>query len=246
MAREFVGRLMADPGFAQKLVLESFFAGSASMLYECRARADRFRSEADLAVINSLGMAAATAATVWLLAPTRSYGSVHKFPWQQMLDGLPNCVFDASGPLRQYSRTARIGSFFAKMAELSAVGAVTGAVTSLAATAAVEVRRRSGGQPDFEPSVPVPAAGRSSGGLAAFFAANASVRYQLLGGLDRYLFGHSSFLWTYMGLTGAARVASIGVGELSRPWWQGLPEPQQREARPTYRWDKQCDRDSWA
>ena len=40
--------------------------------------------ELDLAAINSIGMAAATAATVWLLAPTRSYGSVHKFPWQQV------------------------------------------------------------------------------------------------------------------------------------------------------------------
>ena len=85
MARDFVGRLMADPGFAQKLVLESLFAASASMFYEFRARGDRFKQELDLAAINSIGMAAATAATVWLLAPTRSYGSVHKFPWQQVL-----------------------------------------------------------------------------------------------------------------------------------------------------------------
>lgn len=84
MAREFVGRLMADPGFAQKLVLESVFAASASLLYEYRARGDRFKAEFDLAMINTIGMAAATAATVWLLAPTRSYGSVHKFPWQQV------------------------------------------------------------------------------------------------------------------------------------------------------------------
>ena len=75
---------MADPGFAQKLVMESLIAASASLLYEVRARGDRFKQEVDLAAINSVGLAAATAATVWLLAPTRSYGSVHKFPWQQV------------------------------------------------------------------------------------------------------------------------------------------------------------------
>ncbi|GAX80601.1 hypothetical protein CEUSTIGMA_g8036.t1 [Chlamydomonas eustigma] len=231
MAREFIGRLMADPGFAQKLVLESVLAATASMVYEVRARGDKLKSELDLALINSLGMASATAATVWLLSPTRSYGAVHKFPWQQMLENLPNCVFDASGPLKQFSRQARIGSFFTKMAELSAVGAVTGTVTALASTVAVEARRRLGNDPQFQPSVSVPDIGRSSGGLAAFFALNANVRYQLIGGLDRYLFGHSNFLWTYLGITGAARIGSMAVGELSRPWWQGLPEPQQTERK---------------
>ena len=79
---------MADPAFAQKLVLESTFAACASLYYEYRLRGERFQKELDLALINSVGMAAATAATVWLLAPTRSYGSVHKFPWQQVGTGL--------------------------------------------------------------------------------------------------------------------------------------------------------------
>lgn len=223
-AREFVGRLMADPAFAQKLALESLFAASASMFYEWRVRGENFRSELDLATINSIGLAGATAAAVWMLAPTRSYGAMNKFPWQQMLEGLPNCVFDVSGPLRHYSVQTRLSSFFAKAAELSAVGAAAGVVTSLASTAAVEVRRRApGGNPTFEPSVPVPELGRSSGGLAAFFATNVNLRYQAIGGLDRFLFGHSHFLWAYLGLSGATRLASMAVGETSRPWFQGLP-----------------------
>lgn len=91
-----------------------------------------------------------------------------------MLDGLPNCVFDASGPLRQYTHQARIGSFFAKAAELSAVGAVTGAATSLACSAAVEVHKKM--DPSYEPSTSVPSVGRSSGGLATFFATSANIR----------------------------------------------------------------------
>lgn len=39
----------------------------------------------------------------------------------QMLDRLPNCVFDVSGPLRQYTKQARAVGFMAKMAELSMV-----------------------------------------------------------------------------------------------------------------------------
>jgi len=147
-----------------------------------------------------------------------------------MLDGLPNCVFDASGPLRQYSAGSRAVSFFAKVAELSAVGALTGTVSSLASNAAVSLRKQA--DPSFEPSTSVPSIQRSSGGLAAFFAANANVRYQLIGGLDRYLFNHSSYMWAYMGISGLARLGSQAVGEMSRPWWQGLPNPATLPARP--------------
>ena len=91
-----------------------------------------------------------------------------------MLDGLPNCVFDVSGPLRQYSKQARAVSFLAKMAELSAVGALMGGVTSLLSTAAVEVRKKQ--NPDWQPSTAIPDVARSSGGLAAYFAVNANVR----------------------------------------------------------------------
>lgn len=223
VAREFVGRLMADPGFVQKLVLESSFSALASLAYEYRLRGDKFKGEIDLALINTFGMAAATAATVWLLAPSRSFGSIQKFPWQQMIEGLPNCVFDSSGPLRTFTKQARAAGFCAKMAELSAVGALTGTATALLAQAAVAVRQRS--DPEFQPSTPVPSIGRSSAGLAAFFALNANVRYQLIGGLDRFLFDRTNFLWTYVGLSGAARLISNQVGELSRPWWQGLPAP---------------------
>jgi len=235
-AREFVGRLMADPAFAQKLVIEQTLAFSASMLHEWRIRGDQFRSELDLALINSMGMAAAVGATVWITAPSRAIGAAHKFPWQRMLADLPHCVFDASGPLRSYTPAARVGGFFASMAQLSAVGAAAGAATSALGSAAVAARRRS--DPLFEPSVPVPDMAASSGGLGAFFALNANLRYQLLGGMDAYLFSHASALWSYVGATAVARVGSLAVGEMSRPWWQGLPteaHPSHAQRRPRVR-----------
>lgn len=42
-ARGFVGRLMADPAFIQKLVFEQVMAFSASMFYEWRVRGDKFK-----------------------------------------------------------------------------------------------------------------------------------------------------------------------------------------------------------
>jgi hypothetical protein len=175
----------------------------------------------DYALINSVGMMAAVGATVWITAPSRAYGAVHKFPWQQMLANLPHCVFDASGPLRHYSNTARLGGFFASMAQLSAVGAIAGGATSLASQACVKAHEAT--DPEYQgPSVPVADAARSSAGLGAFFAVNANTRYQLLGGMDRYLFNHTNFLWTYMGMTLLSRGLFTAAGEASRPWWQGL------------------------
>lgn len=81
---------MADPGFLQKMVLEASFSAAASLWYEYRARGDRFKDELDLVLINTLGMAAATGATVWMVAPSRSYGSIQKFPWQQVSSLLLN------------------------------------------------------------------------------------------------------------------------------------------------------------
>eukprot|EP00798_Chlamydomonas_sp_ICE-L_P002336 gene2336-8632_t len=223
-ARDFVGRLMADPAFVQKMVLESSFAAVLSLVYEARARGENFTKELDLALINTLGMAVATGATTWLVAPSRSYGAVHKFPWQQALEGLPNNVFDASGPLRHYTLQARAGGFLSKMAELSAVGAITGTATSLMSQGAVAFRQRA--DPTWQPSVAIPAVAQSSAGLAAYFAINANTRFQLLGGLDRFLMERSKSIVSYLGISAVARALSQGVGELSRPWWQGLPKPE--------------------
>jgi hypothetical protein len=133
-------------------------------------------------------MMAAVGATVWITAPSRAYGAVHKFPWQQMLANLPHCVFDASGPLRHYSNTARLGGFFASMAQLSAVGAIAGGATALASQACVKAHEAV--DPEYAgPSVPVADPARSSAGLGAFFAVNANTRYQLLGGMDRWVPG---------------------------------------------------------
>eukprot|EP00803_Ostreobium_quekettii_P010921 evm.model.scf_399.9 EVM.evm.TU.scf_399.9 scf_399:79501-82137(+) len=219
MSRSFVGRLMADPAFAQKLALENFLAFGASLAYEMRARREHFRDELDFVAINTLSLMAATSAIVWFLAPSRSYGSLKRFPWQNMLDGLPNNVFDASGPLRNYTGQSRVASLFAKFAQLSGVGAITGFATSGLSRLALAFRRNK--KPAFTPSVPIPGLEQNMLGMCAFVGLHAHLRYQTIGGIDRYLFDHSSFLWSYIAASLLFRVANVSIGEASRPWFQG-------------------------
>ncbi len=54
--------------------------------------------ELDLVAINTLSLAAANAALVYMVSPDRSFGAPHKMSWQKFLHGLPNNVFDACAP----------------------------------------------------------------------------------------------------------------------------------------------------
>ena len=58
--------------------------------------------------------------------------------------------------------------------------------------------------------------------MCAFVGLHAHLRYQALGGIDRYLFDHSAFLWSYMMGTTLFRVVNFSLGEMSRAWFQGL------------------------
>ena len=75
--------------------------------------------ELDLVAVNTVSLAGATGLMVWLVAPNRSYGAIHKFPWQNALHNLPNHVFDASTPYRRFTMGSRMAALFAKARLLS-------------------------------------------------------------------------------------------------------------------------------
>lgn len=233
-SREFVGRLMADPAFAQKLFIEQLITVSGSLFYEWMHRGENFTKELDFVAANTLTLCAANAAMVWSVAPNRSYGAPNKLPFQSMLSGLPNNVFDSSGPLRTYTNTSRAAGFFAKAAEFSLIGAAAGAAQAGIGQGLVAVRKLQNKK--FQPSVPVPSISRSALGMGAFCGISANFRYQLIGGADRYLFDHSQYLWSYLGVSTVVRAASQYIGNTTRLVWQGLPtqvkpKPQRRVKR---------------
>ena len=118
-SRAFIGRLMADPAFAQKLAIEQTITAGGSVFWEWRHRGENFTKELDFVAANTLTLMLANAAMIWSVSPTRSYGAANKLPWQSMLNGLPNNVFDASGPMRSYTNTSRAMGFFAKVTAAS-------------------------------------------------------------------------------------------------------------------------------
>lgn len=74
MARDIVGRLMADPAFVQKLAIEEALTIGSSLAWEWQQRRERFVRELDFVAINTLSLAGATAALVWLMSPNRASG----------------------------------------------------------------------------------------------------------------------------------------------------------------------------
>lgn len=221
VSRGLVGRMMADPAFMQKMIMESAITAGSSLLYEAQQRGERFGKELDLVAINTLSLLAANAALVWCVAPDRSFGSPRKMPWQQMLAQLPNNAFDAAGPQRAYTYPLRAASFFTKAGELALIGGIAGGASSLLSRGAAALHRRA--DPSYEPSLPAPSPARAATGLAAFMALSSNARYQVVAGVDRYLFGHSNFLWSYLAFSGVMRVASNTLGQVTRLQAMGLP-----------------------
>ena len=231
VSREVVGRLMADPAFMQKLALEQMITISCSLVYEARIRGENFWKELDLVALNTITLAAANAAVVYLVAPTRAAPAPAKHAWQNMLSKLPNNVFEGTTPLKAYDTNSRVASLFVKSAELCGVGMLAGAAQSALAQAAVAIRRSS--DPSFQPTMPVPTIQQSALGLGASLGIFANLRYQLIAGSDRYLFEHANYLWSYLTLSGLLRTASTYIGDQTRVYLQGLPSPAAAPPQPT-------------
>lgn len=105
--------------------------------------------------------------------------------------------------------------------ELAVVGALAGLATTGVSHLAVMGHKQL--DPQFQVSYSPPSPARAAMGLSLFFGLHAHLRYQMLGGLDRFFFEHSNFLWSYLMTTGIYRSVSAAVGEAHRPAFTGLP-----------------------
>lgn len=223
MSREVVGRLMADPAFMQKLLLEQMITISASLMYEARVRGDNFWKELDFVAMNTLALSAANAAVVYLVSPTRAAPAPARHAWQNLVSKLPNNVFESTTPLREYSTNSRVASLFVKSAELCGVGMLAGAAQSALSQAAAAIRRKS--DPEYTPSVRIPSIKQNALGMAAAYGIFANARYQIIAGFDKYLFDHANYLWSYLTLSGFLRAASTHIGDQTRLYLCGMPRP---------------------
>ena len=231
-ARAFVGRMMGDAGFVYKLAIEQAITIGAALKFEAAARGDKLGKEWDLAATNIATLVAGNAAVVWALSPNRTFGSPAQFKWQRILHSLPNHIFDASGPNRQYTTATRALGFVNKGVQLAAAGAVIGAVS--AAASSLCVARRKAADAAFEPSVPVPDFNTSVGANALFLGVSGNVRYQMLAGADRWIYGNLATLQLSMVSTGVLRFLNNRVGEPTRQAFLGVKAPAEAAAAAAY------------
>ena len=218
VSRAFVGRLMADPAFLWKLGFEQVVTIGGAIAYEAAHRGDRLKEEWDLAAANVMQLSLANAMTVWCLTPTRSFGAQHKFGWQRVMDSIPNNAFDKCGPLRQYTMGMRAASVAKKATELSALGAITGGLFHGVNKALVSTRGEG-----FEPALPVPDLKTSMLGMGAYLGLSCNLRYQLIGGADRWMTERLTTLASAITATGLGRLANNHLGDMTRVIALGLP-----------------------
>ena len=213
---------MADPAFLWKLGFEQAITiGGGRSRTQAAHRGDRLKAEWDSAASNVLQLSVANAMTVWCLTPARSFGAAHKYGWQRVMDSIPNNAFDRCGPLRQYTMGTRAASLGRKALEPSALGAATGGVFHGLNKALVGLHRRS--DADFEPAVPVPDLKTSVLGMGAYLGLSCNLRYQLIGGADRWMTERLTTLASAITATGLGRLANSQLGDQTRLFALGSP-----------------------
>ncbi|KAL8160428.1 hypothetical protein V2J09_001965 [Rumex salicifolius] len=207
ISRAFIGRMIADPAFLYRLLLEQAATIGTSVWWEVQNRKDRIKEEWDLALINVLTASACNAVVVWSLAPCRSYGNTFRFDLQNTLQKLPNNIFEKSYPLREFDLQKRVHSFFYKATELCLVGmtagAAQGAISNLCA-------------------ITVPSVSSNALGYGAFLGIYANLRYQLLCGVDKVLINHFDVISVGLFISTALRLSNVQLGERSRLAWLGI------------------------
>ncbi|XP_020576157.1 protein RETICULATA-RELATED 1, chloroplastic [Phalaenopsis equestris] len=215
LSRAWIGRMIADPSFLYKLILEQVTTIGSTVWWELKSRKGRIKEEWDLAFINVMTVAACNAFIVWSLAPCRSYGSTFRFDLQNSIQKLPNNIFEKSYPMREFDLHKRIHSFFYKAAELCLVGLTAGSIQG-SLTKVVSSRK------EGRLSVTIPSLKNYALGYGAFLGLYANLRYQLICGIDRAMFDRFDVLGVAMFFGTVLRVLNIHIGETSRLAWLGI------------------------
>ncbi|XP_065870507.1 protein RETICULATA-RELATED 1, chloroplastic [Euphorbia lathyris] len=214
ISRAFIGRMIADPAFLYRLLLEQAATIGCSVWWEVKNRKDRIKQEWDLALVNVLTASACNAVVVWSLAPSRSYGNTFRFDLQNTLQKLPNNIFEKSYPLREFDLQKRVHSFFYKAAELSVVGLTAGAIQGQLSNFLASKKKD-------RLSVTVPPMSHYARGYGAFLGLYANMRYQLLCGFDRAMVSHFDVIGVALVFSTALRMLNVQIGESSRLAWIG-------------------------
>ncbi|CAH9130697.1 unnamed protein product [Cuscuta epithymum] len=219
LSRGFIGRMIADPSFLYKLLLEQAATIGCSVWHEVKNRKERIKEEWDLALVNVLTVTACNAIAIWSLAPCRSYGNTFRYDLQNTLQKLPNNIFEKSYPLREFDMQKRFQSFFYKVAEFCMVGVTMGAAQGAISNFVASKKKG-------RLSVSIPSVRNNALGYGTFLGLYANLRYQLLCGFDQTMMNYFDVIGVPLFLSTALRVMNVQVGEMSRLAWLGVEADQ--------------------
>ncbi|KAL0348262.1 UNVERIFIED_CONTAM: hypothetical protein Sangu_1054000 [Sesamum angustifolium] len=120
-SKAFIGRMIADPAFLYRLLLEQAATIGYSVWWEIKSRGERVKQEWDLALINVLTATTCNAIVVWLSVSIPSvntnalgYGAflgLYANLWYQLLCGFDRAVtsyFDVIGVALIFSTALRV------------------------------------------------------------------------------------------------------------------------------------------
>lgn len=215
LSRAFIGRMISDPSFLYKLLLEQAAIIGSTVWWELKNRKGRIKEEWDLALINVVTVAACNAFIVWSLAPCRSYGNNFRFDLQNTIQKLPNNIFEKSYPLREFDLHKRVHSFFYKAAELCLVGLTAGLIQG-SLTKVLSCKK------EGRLSVTIPSVSNNALGYGAFLGLYSNLRYQLLCGIDRAMLDQFEVIGVGIFFSTLWRVLNVQIGERSRLAWLGI------------------------
>ncbi|KAG6482218.1 hypothetical protein ZIOFF_058849 [Zingiber officinale] len=215
LSRAFIGRMIADPSFLYKLILEESVTCAYSAWWEFKNRKERIKQEWHLALLNILTVMTCNGIIVWSLAPCRSYGNTFRTDLQNSIQKLPNNIFEKDYLMREFDLQKRVYSFFYKAAEFSLLG-------STARTVQSGLSNFFSSKKDERLSVTVPSVSTNALGYGAYLGFYANLRYQILNGVDRAMINHFDVLKVAFCFSTALRILNAHLGEASRRAWLGV------------------------
>ncbi|KAK4531320.1 hypothetical protein CCYA_CCYA07G2177 [Cyanidiococcus yangmingshanensis] len=193
-------KMLADPNFFFKLLMEETVGMGLCLTGVIIARGDRLMQELDFVLIDTLVGASLSFVLIWLLAPSIPMGSmigqqpVKGNAWslrrlQSYLGDLPSCAFAPGTRLQHYDWTQRAAAFLYKGSLFAMAGFAAGVIGTSLGYALLALRKRYTG---CEPENRMPPILAMSLGWAGFMFVSANPRYQLVTATELWIYEKTS------------------------------------------------------
>ncbi|KAL4528661.1 hypothetical protein Ndes2526B_g07228 [Nannochloris sp. 'desiccata'] len=191
LLRGLRGRLAADPFFTQKLLVECGLDAAIIVSVNIAARQERFLPEIEFTFCQLAVSLLSDFALVYLLAPSIYRSAAAPGSLRYKLEFLPSHVFQKSpSAVTPFTKTSRFTTFLMKGVQYSAVGYAMGCLGAASVQGLIWIRERF--DPIFVPPPTVQSITGTGFAWSTFMGTSSNVRYNLVHGLEDYLYRKSA------------------------------------------------------